>query len=77
MPHTYSLDAPWLSAMAQGEGASLLIRVHQRNGHERYADAARRALRILDLPTAEGGVRAALGDGFFLEEYPTDPHRSF
>ena len=73
MPHTYSLDAPWLSAMAQGEGASLLIRVHQRTGHERYAEAARRALRILDLPTAEGGVRAALGDGFFLEEYPTEP----
>ena len=73
MPHTYRLAAPWLSAMAQGEGASLLIRVHQRTGDERYADAAHRALRLLDTPTAAGGVRAALGDGFFLEEYPTDP----
>jgi hypothetical protein len=25
------------------------------------------------VPTAEGGVRARLGAGFFLEEYPTDP----
>jgi hypothetical protein len=73
MPHTYSLEAPWLSAMAQGEGASLLIRIHQRSGEERHGDAARRALRALDLPTGDGGVRAPLGDGFFLEEYPTDP----
>ena len=73
MPHTYRLAAPWLSAMAQGEGASLLIRIHQRTGDERYADAAHRALRLLDTPTADGGVRAPLGDGFFLEEYPTDP----
>ena len=73
MPHTYRLEAPWLSAMAQGEGASLLIRIHQRTRDERYAEAARRALAILDLPTVDGGVRAALGEGFFLEEYPTDP----
>ena len=73
MPHTYLLDPPWLSAMAQGEGASLLIRIYRRSGEERYADAARRALRVCDLPTGEGGVRAPLGDGFFLEEYPTEP----
>ena len=73
MPHTYRLDAPWLSGMAQGEGASLLIRVHMRSGDERLADAARRALRVLDRPTGQGGVRAPLGDGFFLEEYPTEP----
>lgn len=72
MPHTYLLDPPWLSAMAQGEGASLLIRIYRHTGEERYADAARRALRMCDLPTGEGGVRAALGDGFFLEEYPTE-----
>lgn len=73
MPHTYRLDAGWLSAMAQGEGTSLLIRVHQRTGDERYLEAAMSALRTLAIPTADGGVRAELGDGFFLEEYPTIP----
>jgi hypothetical protein len=59
--------------MAQGEGVSLLLRVHQRTGEERYADAARRAMRIMDLPSTHDGVRAPLGDGYFLEEYPTEP----
>ena len=32
MPHTFPLDPPWLSAMAQGEGASLLTRLHLATG---------------------------------------------
>ena len=39
-------------------------------GDERYADAARRALRILDLPTAEGGVRAAARRRFLPRGVP-------
>jgi heparosan-N-sulfate-glucuronate 5-epimerase len=72
-PHSYRLLPPWLSAMAQGEGASLLVRAHAATDDDRFADAARRALRPLGMPIAEGGVRARLGAGFFLEEYPTDP----
>jgi hypothetical protein len=71
--HTYDLQPPWVSAIAQGEGASLLVRVHAETGEERYAEAASRALRPMTVPSHEGGVRAALGDGFFLEEYPTTP----
>jgi heparosan-N-sulfate-glucuronate 5-epimerase len=71
MPHTYRLDPPWLSAMAQGEGASLFVRVHAETGEERYADAARRALACFSVPVAAGGVEARLGDGPFFEEYPT------
>jgi heparosan-N-sulfate-glucuronate 5-epimerase len=71
--HTYDLRPPWLSAMAQGEGASLLVRVHAETGREAYAEAAARALRPMLVPSAHGGVRAPLGEGFFLEEYPTDP----
>jgi heparosan-N-sulfate-glucuronate 5-epimerase len=73
MSHTYRLVPPWLSAMAQGEGASLLVRVHAATSEARFAEAARRALRPMYLSTAQGGVRANLGDGFFLEEYPTEP----
>lgn len=72
-PHTYRLDPPWLSAMAQGEGASLLVRLAMETGRERFAEAARRALGPLSVPAADGGVRATLDGRPFLEEYPTDP----
>ncbi len=71
MPHTYRIDPPWASAMGQGEGASLLVRVHQELGDDRYAEAALRALRLLTVPVSAGGLQAPLGDGLFLEEYPT------
>ena len=74
MPHTYPIDPPWISAMAQGEGASLLARLYLRTGEERYAEAAARALKPLAIPTAEGGVLVRLPDGGpFYEEYPTNP----
>ena len=57
--HTYRLTPPWLSAMAQGEGASLLVRANAATDDDRFAEAARRALGPLAVPTAEGGVRPA------------------
>ena len=71
--HTFPLRPPWLSAMAQGEGASLLVRMHNETREERFADAAHRALKPLAVPSSEGGVRAELDGGPFPEEYPTDP----
>jgi hypothetical protein len=71
--HTYRLEPPWMSGMAQGEGASLLLRIYAETGDDRFAQAALRALRPLAIPTASGGLRVPLGPGFFLEEYPTDP----
>jgi hypothetical protein len=73
MPHTYRLDPPWLSAMAQGEGASLLVRIHKETGERRYADAAELALVPFRAPVSEGGVLADLDGGPFFEEYPTEP----
>lgn len=72
-PHTFALRAPWLSAMAQGEGASLLVRLHAHTGDERYAEAARRALLPFAVDAADGGVRAWLHGQPFPEEYPTIP----
>ena len=69
--HTFDLSPPWLSAMAQGEGASLLTRLHRESGDEQYADAARRALAPMGRASADGGVAAKLAGGFFPEEYPT------
>jgi heparosan-N-sulfate-glucuronate 5-epimerase len=72
-PHTYPLRKPWVSAMAQGEGASLLVRLYGVTEEQEFAEAALRALRPLRVAVADGGARASLGGGPFLEEYPTEP----
>jgi hypothetical protein len=72
-PHSLPLPAPWLSAMAQGQGASLLVRMHARTGERRFADAALLALEPFAVASADGGVRATLGGRDFPEEYPTQP----
>ena len=72
-PHTYRLPAPWLSAMAQGQGASLLVRLARETGEERYAAAALRALEPLRTPTRDGGVSALLDGCPLPQEYPTEP----
>jgi heparosan-N-sulfate-glucuronate 5-epimerase len=72
-PHTFVVRPPWVSGLGQGEGASLLVRVHLETGEDRYAEAALRALRPMSVPSAEGGVRALLDGRAFPEEYPTDP----
>jgi heparosan-N-sulfate-glucuronate 5-epimerase len=73
MPHTYRLDPPWLSAMAQGEGASLLVRIYLSGAEERFADGALRAISPMRIAVEDGGVRAELDERPFLEEYPTEP----
>ena len=70
---TFQLPAGWPSAMAQGEGASLLTRLYLATRDERYADAARRAVRAMSLPSGAGGVQAQLDGDPWPEEYPTDP----
>jgi heparosan-N-sulfate-glucuronate 5-epimerase len=72
-PHTFRLNPPWLSGMAQGQGASLLVRLHRELGQERLAHAAVRALQPLAVPSTAGGVRAELDGLPFFEEYPTTP----
>jgi heparosan-N-sulfate-glucuronate 5-epimerase len=72
-PHTFPLKPPWLSAMAQGEGASLMVRLFAETREERYAESARRALLPLGVDSKDGGVRAMLGGRAFPEEYPTSP----
>ena len=72
-PDTFVVDAHWLSGLAQGQGASLLVRLHAATGRSEFADAARRALLPLRRPMSEGGVSAALGNGSLPQEYPTTP----
>lgn len=76
-PHTYRLVPPWLSAMAQGQAASLLIRAHVETGEDRFAESALASLTPFGVPSRGGGVLASLEDGPSVEEYPTTPHGSF
>jgi heparosan-N-sulfate-glucuronate 5-epimerase len=73
LKHTYVLRPPWISAMAQGQGASLLIRIFQETGEQHLAESARRALQPLRVDVDEGGVSAMLDGGRFPQEYPTQP----
>jgi hypothetical protein len=72
-PHTFPLEPPWLSAMAQGEGASLLVRLAGETGDDALLESALRARQPLLVPTSAGGVQSTLDGGPLLEEYPTDP----
>jgi hypothetical protein len=69
--HTFELPPGWLSAMAQGEGASLLMRVHSETGEDALAEAAAAALNPLRVPVEAGGLQRELEGGPFFEEYPT------
>jgi peptidoglycan/xylan/chitin deacetylase (PgdA/CDA1 family) len=74
MPHTYRIEPPWLSAIGQGEAASLLVRLHLETDDDSFAESARRALLPMAIPVGDGGLLAFLDDGSpFVEEYPTEP----
>jgi peptidoglycan/xylan/chitin deacetylase (PgdA/CDA1 family) len=71
MPHTFPVSAPWISAMAQGECASLLTRIYLATGDEEFAEGALRALKTMRLPVVDGGCLAEIEGRPMLEEYPT------
>ena len=68
------LKAPWYSALAQGQGISLLIRVWRETGRSEYLEAATRAFESFLKSTHEGGV--VFTDerrGIWFEEYIVSP----
>ena len=66
------LRPPWISAMAQGEGISVLVRAWFVTGDRKYLQRAVDAAEPFKVEIEDGGVRSALADGSpFLEEYPT------
>jgi hypothetical protein len=68
------LEKGWYSALAQGQGLSLLCRLHRATGDQRYLDGARAAFRSLTIPALDGGVSLPDGDdGTWLEETVVDP----
>jgi hypothetical protein len=70
----YGPKAPWISAMAQGEAISLLLRLWLLDAQEEYLQVARKAIRAFLLPTEKGGVLSSFPDGRpVFEEFPTVP----
>lgn len=70
----YKVSPPWISAMAQGEAASFLYRLHQITGKEEYLEIAEKAINALSINVSDGGVLTYLDDKYvWLEEYPSNP----
>lgn len=68
---TMPLKAPWGSALAQGQGISLLRRAYGGTHDRRYLRAAKRALRPLRHWVTDGGLKRAHRGGIMFEEYPS------
>lgn len=69
-----TLNAPWYSGLAQGQGVSLLLRAHASSRREEYLQAAERAFTALTRPIAEGGVLFEDAEkNLWIEEYLVDP----
>ncbi len=69
-----TLQKGWYSALSQGAGISLLVRMHEATGEEKYLKAAEDAFESLEIDTDEGGVRYVDNEGnTWLEEYIVSP----
>ena len=70
----YRLRTGWHSALAQGQGISVLARAYNLTKEWRYIETAIQALGPLDLEVGEVfGARRTLPGGCWYEEYPTLP----
>ena len=68
------LKAPWYSALAQGQGISVLVRAHVLTGREDYLEGARCAFEAFKHEIEEGGVKHTDNNGYvWLEEAIVDP----
>jgi heparosan-N-sulfate-glucuronate 5-epimerase len=68
------LKAPWYSALSQGQGISLLVRVYRETGAVAYLEAAERAFDSFRKSTHEGGVSFTDARGnLWFEEYIVSP----
>ncbi|MDD2646443.1 MAG: D-glucuronyl C5-epimerase family protein [Patescibacteria group bacterium] len=68
------LKAPWYSALAQGNGISLLVRIYLTTKEEKYLAAAQKAFASLLVSIKKGGVLDIDRHGdYWLEETIVEP----
>jgi len=70
-PGSTELPAGWSSALAQGQGISLLERVYHRRPRPRYLRAIHRALRPLQRAVEQDGLARSWDGNLYFEEYST------
>lgn len=63
-----------VSSMGQGEGCALLLRAAIETGEKKYADAAKRAIDFMLIPTENGGTTYYKDGMVILEEYAHEEH---
>lgn len=64
------LKAPWYSALAQGAGISLLLRIHLATKEEKYLKTAKEAFEAMTVEMTDGGVKFFdENKNIWLEEY--------
>lgn len=70
----YGLLPGWISAIAQGQAMSVLVRAYSITFNSAYLNSATRAKDRMLLPVASGGTFAQDPEGeAWLEEYPSVP----
>lgn len=68
------LKAPWYSALAQGNGISLLVRIHLETEKRKYLETAQKAFKSFLIETKDGGVKFIDNkNNIWLEEYIVNP----
>lgn len=58
------------SSMAQGEGASLLVRAFMETNDWKYMNAGKKAIDLMLKPMTDGGTAEETKNGLILYEYP-------
>jgi len=67
------LKAPWISAMSQGLGMSVLVRAFRLTRDAELLSLCERSARVFEHSIEDGGVRTREGSHVLYEEYPGYP----
>ena len=72
---SFKIESPEqpFSSMAQGEGASLLIRGYRQLGNQRYLEAAKKAIYFMIKPLEENGTTLYYDNKIYLKEFANEP----
>lgn len=69
--NSYNLRSPWISAMTQGCGISVLSRAYHLTKKEEYLSTCLNAIMPLHYNVSEGGLINYFQNELIFEEYPT------
>jgi hypothetical protein len=67
--HTYDIQPPWYSGMAQGMAGEVLLAAYYVSKEVKYYNGAVMAANGLVIPIHAGGTAVVLEDGIWFEEY--------